>query len=488
MRKAGILMHISSLPSDYGIGTLGRDAFEFVDFLKRTGQSCWQVLPLHPTEYGNSPYQSPSVFAGNPLLIDLTELKNSGLTDDEDFDGLYFGFKEDKVDFEAVKAYKYKLLEKAFSRFRITPEYNSFVSENSYWLENFALYSALKEHFDNAPWYEWDEDIKNRKPVACEKYSGLLWNRIELYKFHQYVFFTQWHKLKNYANKNGIEIIGDIPIYVALDSCDVWTNRRLFSLDSDGMPTEVAGCPPDAFSQDGQLWGNPLYNWDIMARDGYSWWINRISASMRLYDIVRLDHFRGFESFYAIPSDSLNAKQGVWRKGPGMKLFSAVTARVPHARLIAEDLGYLTEDVLKLLKASGFAGMKVLQFAFDPYNDNPYLPYNYPENCVAYTGTHDNDTIIGWYQNEPNKEFIRDYLNVGTDDLVPVAMVRTVLASRANLAIIPIQDYLGYGKRINTPSTVSDDNWSFRITKGALHDGVAYHIEHLTRLYKRQNI
>ncbi|MBO5059441.1 MAG: 4-alpha-glucanotransferase [Clostridia bacterium] len=485
MRKAGILMHISSLPTDFGIGTIGKDAFEFVDFLKRTGQSCWQVLPLHPTEFGNSPYQSPSVFAGNPLLIDLTELKNQGLLWGEDFDGIFFGSDEEKVDFEAVKAYKNDILEKAFSRFHITPEYNAFSSENAYWLDDFALYMALKEHFDQKPWYEWDEGIKNHTTAAVQKYTNELWNRIELYKFRQYIFYSQWSKLKEYANSNGIEIIGDIPIYVALDSCDVWTNRKLFQLDADGTPKAIAGCPPDAFSADGQLWGNPLYDWSVMSEDGYSWWISRLSTSMKLYDIIRLDHFRGFEAYYAIPYGDTDAKRGEWKKGPGMSLFNSVKNRVPEVQIIAEDLGYLTEDVHELLKKSGFPGMKVLQFAFDPYNDNPYLPYNYPENCVAYTGTHDNDTIIGWYENEPNKEFIRDYLDVGTDDLVPVAMVRTILASRAKLAVIPIQDYLGYGRRMNTPSTANDENWSYRIKKGALHDGVAYHIEHLTRLYKR---
>lgn len=485
MRKAGILMHISSLPSDYGIGTVGKEAYEFVDFLKRTHQRCWQVLPLTPTDFGNSPYQSPGVFAGNPLLIDLTALKDEGLLSDSDFDGIYFGSDEEKVDFEAVKAYKPQLLEKAFSRFSISSEYIAFIAENAMWLDSYALYTAVKEHFGGKPWYEWDEDIKSYSPDAVKAYTDLLWDRISFFKFQQYIFYSQWKKLKEYANESGIEIIGDIPIYVSPDSCDVWTNRRLFQLNSDGTPLKVAGCPPDAFCADGQMWGNPLYNWDVMKQDGYNWWVNRITACMKLYDIIRIDHFRGFESYYAIPSGDTDARGGAWEKGPGIALFDTIKARVPGANIIAEDLGYITDDVRELLKQCKYPGMKVLQFAFDPYNDNPYLPYNYPENCVAYTGTHDNDTIINWYKTEQNKEFIRDYLDVGTDDLVPVAMIRTVLASRAKLAIIPIQDYLGYGRRMNTPSTANDENWSYRIKKGALHDGTAYHIEHLTRLYKR---
>ncbi len=484
MRKAGILMHISSLPTDYGIGTVGKEAFEFVDFLKRTHQSCWQVLPLTPTEFGNSPYQSPSVFAGNPLLIDLLTLKNDGLLQEGDFDGIFFGSDAEKVDFEAVKAYKFDILEKAFSRFSVTLDYNSFASENAFWLDSYALYMAIKESTDK-PWYEWEDDIKNRTPEAISKYTTNLWQRISFYKFQQYIFYSQWKKLKTYANENGIEIIGDIPIYVALDSSDVWTNKALFQLDKNGLPKKIAGCPPDAFSADGQLWGNPPYNWKIMKQDGYNWWVSRISMCMKLYDIIRIDHFRGFESYYTVPFGDKDAKGGSWEKGPGISLFKTIKNRIHDAQIIAEDLGYITDEVRALLAECGFPGMKVLQFAFDPYNDNPYLPYNYPENCVAYTGTHDNDTVIGWYKEEPNKEFIRDYLDVGTDDLVPVAMIRTILASRAKIAIIPIQDYLGYGKRMNTPATANDENWSYRIKNGALHDGVAYHIEHLTRLYKR---
>ncbi len=478
-------MHISSLASPYGIGTIGIDAYRFIDFLRSAEQSYWQVLPLTPTEFGNSPYQSPCIFAGNQNLIDLDLLKNDGLLTDEDLSGFYYGDREDTVDFDAVTSYKTNVLKLAFSRFLPSNEYQSFKLTNSYWLDDYALYIALRTHFEDKPWYEWEESVKNRTKTAIDKYSKLLAHDVEFVKFVQYIFFTQWKKLKTYANENGIEIIGDLPIYVALDSSDVWTNRHLFELTKDGKPLNVAGCPPDAFSEDGQVWGNPLYLWDKMEKDGFHWWINRITESAKLFDIIRLDHFRGFEAYFKIPAEDKTAKNGKWVKGPGMKLFDAIKKGVPNAKFIAEDLGFLTQETHKLIKDSGFPGMKVLQFAFDPYGDNPYFPYNHGENCVAYTGTHDNDTLIGWYQNEPNKEFIRDYLNVGTDDLVPVAMIRATLASRAKTAIIPIQDYLGYGRRMNTPGVANNENWSFRITRGALNEGLLYHIRHLTSLYKR---
>ncbi|MDD6735822.1 MAG: 4-alpha-glucanotransferase [Clostridiales bacterium] len=485
MRKAGILMHITSLASDYGIGTIGKEAYDFVDFLKKSEQHYWQILPLNPTGLFNSPYQSPSVFAGNPLLIDLNTLIAEGLLEARELEGLYFGDDEERVDFRAVNAYKTELLKRAFARFGINSDYTKFSVENDYWLLGYALYMALKEHFDGKPWYEWEEDIKNRRPAAVKKYTELLWDKIEFYKFEQYLFFRQWDALKTYAHENGVEIIGDIPIYVALDSADVWTNTNFFQLDKDKKPTKVAGCPPDAFCKEGQLWNNPLYDWRALKQSGYVWWIRRIQESCKMYDVIRLDHFRGFESYYAIPADSENAKNGEWEKGPGAAFFRCVRKHVPEARFIAEDLGFLTDEVRSLLAECGFPGMKILQFAFDPYHDNPYLPYNYSENCVAYTGTHDNDTLIGWYENEGNKEFIRDYLNVADDAWVPAAMIRTVLASRAGTVIIPIQDYLGYGRRINTPSTANEENWSYRLKKGALHDGAAYNIAHLTKLYKR---
>lgn len=485
MRKAGILLHISSLPSDYGIGTIGKEAFEFVDFLKKSEQRIWQVLPLNPTDFNNSPYQGSSVFAGNPLLVDINLLRQDGLIFGEDLCDIYYGNNPEKVDFDAIKGYKHSLLKKAFSRFQKSTEYFLFETQNDLWLPDYSLYMALKDHFDGKPWFYWDDELKKRDKHALERYTDMLWESIEYYRFEQFVFFNQWHNLKKYANGNKIEIIGDIPIYVALDSADVWANQNLFLLDENHQPSAVAGCPPDLFSKDGQKWCNPLYNWKNIKQTGFIWWINRLSMSLKLYDIVRLDHFRGFESYYSVPADSKTARDGHWEKGPGMALFNAIKKHLPSAKIIAEDLGHLTPEVYKLLDESGFPGMKVLQFAFDPYRDNPYLPYNYPKNCVVYTGTHDNDTTKNWFQNERNKEFIRDYLNVAEDEWVGVGMVRTALASRADTAIIPIQDYLGYGERMNTPGTVSPDNWSYRIKKDALNDGLVYHISHLTRLYKR---
>ena len=485
MRKAGILMHISSLPSDYGIGTIGREAMEFVEFLNKAKQRFWQVLPLNPTDFNNSPYQSAGVFAGNPLLIDLNELKKQGLIWDEDLQGIWCGADAEQVDFNAVKQYKYDILRKAFSRFQKNYDYMLFETQNGIWLDDYSLYMALKEYFGGKPWHEWDSGIKRRKPDAIAEYTEKLHRDIDYYKFEQFVFHSQWASLKKYANEHDVEIIGDIPIYVALDSADVWANQNLFLLDRNSMPKAVAGCPPDLFSKNGQKWGNPLYDWKEIEKTGFLWWVNRIKESMKLYDIIRLDHFRGFEAYYSIPQSAETARDGNWEKGPGMKLFNVIKKNIPSAKIIAEDLGHLTPEVHKLLEDSGFPGMKVLQFAFDRYHDNPYLPHNYPKNCVAYTGTHDNDTLRGWYAVENNKEFVRDYLNVAEDEWVPVGMVRTVLASRADTAIIPIQDYLGYGKRMNTPGTVGAENWSYRIKKEALNDGLLYHILHLTTLYKR---
>lgn len=380
---------------------------------------------------------------------------------------------------------KNSLLEKAFSRFSPASDYFSFEAENAYWLNSYALFSSIKEAHGGKPWNEWEDDVRSYSPDMAMIYTEKLSDRVKFFKFGQYLFFKQWSELRAYATANGIEIIGDIPIYVSYDSSDVWTARQLFRLDRSGLPTRVAGCPPDAFSESGQLWGNPLYAWDKMAEDGFGWWIARIKASLLLYDRIRIDHFRGFESYYAIPYGASDAKGGQWEKGPGLALFDAIKSRVPDAEIIAEDLGFLTEDVHKLLDDCGFPGMKVLQFAFDPYNDNPYLIHNYPEHCIAYTGTHDNDTTSSWFENEPNKEFVRDYLGIHPDSSVTEAMVRAVLASRAELAIIPIQDYIESGRRMNTPSTVNDENWSFRIKKGVTNDILAHKIMHLTDLYKR---
>lgn len=482
MRKSGILMHITSLPSEYGIGTIGKAAYDFIDFLKASGQSYWQILPVNPTAFGNSPYQSPSVFAGNTLLIDLDLLVKDDLLSEDDLSGLNFGYDPEKVDFDIVNDSRELLLRKAFLHFEKDEEYTIFERENSFWLDHYALFMAIKEDNGFLPWNEWDESLQNL-PISYA-YRDSLCDKIEFYKFGQYIFYSQWKKLKEYAEKNDIKIIGDLPIYAAFDSSDVWANKHLFMLDSEGMPTKVAGCPPDGFCEDGQLWGNPLYNWKEMKNDGYSWWVRRVNLCSTLFDKVRIDHFRGFEAFYAIPYGDKNAKRGEWIEGPGMDLFRVIKQRC-NADIIAEDLGHLTEDVYKLLEDCGFPGMKVLQFGFDPYSDSSYLPHNYTNNCVAYTGTHDNDTCRGWYECENNKEFIKDYLNVKSDDDVPEAMVRATLASCADLAIIPIQDFLDINKRVNTPSTLNTENWSFRITKDIMSKENAEKIRHLTGIYKR---
>ena len=463
-------MHISSLPGEYSCGAFNESAKKFVDFIKECGFSYWQVLPFGIVDECNSPYKSYSAFAGNPYFIDIEALAGKGLITREELDAQR---QTTPYSCEYVRLYhnRLNLLREASKRAENKDEILKFIAKNKH-LESFCTFMGLKAVNENLPWQEWKNNVPDEEEVFA-------------WKFIQYYFFMQWKEIKEHANSRGIEIIGDIPIYVALDSADVWTNMNYFQLDKDKKPKKVAGCPPDAFCMDGQLWGNPLYDWKALKQSGYVWWIHRIKESRKLYDVIRLDHFRGFESYYAIPSGDKNAKNGVWEKGPGAAFFKAVKKNVPGVRFIAEDLGHLTEEVYDLLDECGFPGMKILQFAFDPYNDNPYLPYNYCENCVAYTGTHDNDTLIGWYANETNKEFIRDYLNVATDEWVPAAMIRTVLSSRAKTAIIPIQDYLGCGRRMNTPSTANEENWSYRITKGALHDGIAYNIAHLTKLYKR---
>lgn len=482
MRKSGILMHISSLPSKYGIGTIGKAAFDFIDFLKASGQSYWQILPINPTAFGNSPYQSPSVFAGNTLLIDLDILVDDGLLTKDDIDSLRYGYDPKKVDFDTVRDTREMLLRRAFWNFEKNEEYISFEKENSYWLDDYSLFMAIKEDNDFLPWYEWNENLRHL-PISYA-YRNTINDKIDFYKFGQFLFYSQWANLKEYAKENGIKIIGDLPIYAALDSADVWANKDLFMLDADGTPSAVAGCPPDGFCEDGQLWGNPLYNWNAIKNEGYRWWIQRVNSCSKLFDAVRIDHFRGFEAFFSIPYGDTTARGGKWIKGPGMDLFDKIKKEC-KIDIIAEDLGHLTDEVYELLDSCGFPGMKVLQFGFDPYNDNPYLIHNYPKNSIAYTGTHDNDTCQGWFETEGNKEFIKEYLNVQDDSDVPEAMVRSVLSSPSKLAIILIQDFLNIPGRMNTPSTLNEDNWSFRITKDILSNKNAEKIRRLTATYKR---
>ena len=391
-------MHISSLPSDFGIGTLGKSAYEFVDFLKSAGQTYWQILPIHPTGYGASPYQSFSSFAGNPFFIDLETVCNWGFLKKEDYENIDFGSDPSKVDYEKLEKGREEVFRTLFGNFKenIPQDFVRFCAASAHWLDDFSLFMAVKDANSGAPFYLWEEGIRRREKGAVALWSQKCSERVLYYKMLQYFFFKQWTALKKYANQKGIYIIGDMPIYVSGDSADVWANPKQFKLDKDFLPIEVAGCPPDAFSEDGQLWGNPVYDWRYMRLDGYKFWMRRLRAGFCNYDVLRIDHFRGFESYYCIPYGSQNAKNGVWRKGPDMHFFKAVKKALKNPPIIAEDLGFLTDAVYKMLKNSGYPGMKVLQFAFDSREESDYLPHRYTQNSVVYTGTHDNDTILGW--------------------------------------------------------------------------------------------
>ena len=488
MRSAGILLHISSLPSPHGIGTLGKKAYDFVDFLEASHQTLWQVLPVCPTSFGDSPYQSPSAFAGNPYFIDLDILCKQGLLKESEIENYYFGHNAGRIDYAKLFDNRYPLLRKAFARFSPTEEYIKFKEKNSFWLNDFALFMAVKEYHHYNCWLYWDEPIRMRERTAVEEYSQLLARTMEFYEFLQFCFYEQWHKLKKYANSKGIKIIGDMPIYVALDSSEVWTDSKRFVLDENHIPTAVAGCPPDAFSEKGQLWGNPLYDWNIMREEDYAWWIKRIQHSSELFDMIRIDHFRGFESYYTIPYGNEDATVGEWRKGPGMDLFNALRSALGDMNIIAEDLGFLTPEVHEMLRQSGYPGMKVLQFGFCPDEDSIYLPHNYPKNCVAYTGTHDNDTMRGWYQtaNERERDFAKLYVGAEREKDFSGSCIKAAMMSAADTVVIPMQDYLNLDgeARMNTPSTLGG-NWMFRLTEDMLTKELSEHISALTKVYKR---
>ena len=492
MRKSGILLPVSSLPSAYGIGCFSREAYEFIDKLKTAGQSYWQILPLGPTSYGDSPYQSFSSFAGNPYFISLDGLVEEGYLTREDCTSCDFGDNEEYVDYEKLYKNRFLLLRKAYENSHIQDkeEFQAFVRENKDWLDNYALYMAVKAHFDNTCWVEWDEDIKLRKPEALKKYQKEFADEIGFYQFQQYLFAKQWKALKAYANQNGIKIIGDIPIYVAFDSSDAWANPELFQFDENCNPIAVAGCPPDGFSATGQLWGNPLYRWEYHKETGYAWWLNRLKATFEKYDVLRIDHFRGFDEYYAIPYGEPTAENGKWEPGPGYDLFKTMKEVLGKKEIIAEDLGFLTPSVLKLVKKTGYPGMKVLQFAFDSREESDYLPHNYTKNCVVYTGTHDNDTTEGWFTalSARDRRFCRRYLDMKGRGRgrIHTALIRTALASVADTAIIPMQDYLGLDSRarINTPSTLGN-NWKWRMKADAFTGELAEEIRKITKLYGR---
>ena len=493
MRKQGILLPISSIPSDYGIGTFGRESYRFVDFLKKAGQKLWQILPLGPTGYGASPYQSFSTFAGNPYYIDLEKLVEEGYLTWNECNSFDYGDNIHYIDYEKMYHAKFAILRVAYNRARGMAvedrgDYQQFVRENSFWLEDYALYMALKNANEGMCFIEWEDDIRLRKPKAMGRYRRELSEDIGFYKFQQYLFAKQWKALKKYANNAGIEIVGDIPIYVAFDSADTWATPELFLLDEEGNPVGVAGCPPDAFATTGQLWGNPLYDWAYHQKTGYEWWMKRIAHCYELYDVVRIDHFRGFDEFWFVPYGDETAERGHWEKGPGYELFATMKEKLGDKKVIAEDLGFLTDSVMELVKKTGYPGMKILHFAFDSGETNIYLPHNYEKNCVVYTGTHDNETSAGWINTRApyEKEFLKEYLGVKEDSELVWALIRTAVSSVADTAIIPMQDYLGLGNeaRINTPSTLGD-NWKWRMDKSALTEELAQKIYRLTKIYGR---
>ena len=486
-RASGVLMHISSLAGEYGIGTMGKSAYEFVDFLKKNEQSYWQILPLCPTSFesGNSPYQSKSTFAGNPLFIDLETLKKEGYLSEEDL-------KENRqkntkrVDYASLYKSRHKVFLKAFEVFlKNSPkDFSLFCKEQKYWLDDYALFMAIKQENKKKPITNWQAEIRDREKTALKEWQAKLKNETLYHKMLQYFFFKQWYELKQYANKNGVQIIGDIPIYVSSDSADVWANPKNFMLSSKLKPTAVAGCPPDKFSVNGQLWGNPVYDWDALKKDRYDWWIKRIGHSLKMYNAIRIDHFRGFESFYCVPYNSKTAKVGTWLKGPGTDLINEIKKNFKDAKIIAEDLGFLTDSVRELVKDSGYYGMKIMQFAFNGSEGRDYLPHNYTKNSVVYTGTHDNDTLLGYLKFAKAEEinYAKRYLR--TENLAEGIMAAT-LASTPNLSIIPMQDILGLGytARMNIPST-SSGNWEWRCGDNQLFEVTDFLLKN-TRLYGR---
>ncbi len=546
MRTCGILLPVSSLPSPYGIGCFSKEAYEFIDHLAQAGQTYWQILPLGPTGYGDSPYQSFSAFAGNPYFIDLETLAQEGLLEKEEYEALDFGTEPRSVDYAKLYQTRFEVLKNAFLQAKVeqNAEFLLFCEEQKEWLADYSLYMAVKNRFGGKSWDEWDEDIRMRQPEAMARYRRNCREEILYYSFLQYEFAKQWSAVKKYANGQGIRIIGDIPIYVSFDSSDSWANPELFQFNSERRPVRVAGCPPDAFSADGQLWGNPLYDWDYHEKTGYSWWIGRLEHCFSLYDVVRIDHFRGFDEYFAIPYGDKTAAGGSWQPGPGMKLFHAIqehfgknavsvkgmteaeyagktgahfeaeilsetvsgtaqkcTAESTYEKgieagelqIIAEDLGYVTESVKRLVAESGYPGMKVMEFAFDSREAGDYMPYTYTQNCVVYTGTHDNQTLAAWYDEltDEDRALAADYLCLKDEDRRETvwAFIRMTLASVADTAIIPLQDYLGLGAeaRMNHPATLGK-NWTWRMLPGEFTEDLAEKIRHMCGTYGRLEI
>jgi 4-alpha-glucanotransferase len=490
-RASGILLHPSSLPGAYGIGDLGPAAYRWVDWLVNTNCKLWQVLPLGPTGYGDSPYQCFSAFAGNPYLISPELLLQENLLHSNDLIEKH-DFDPGRVDFGTIIPWKLNLLERAFIRFSSAPgmiqsEFDSFCAENIFWLEDYALFMAIKEAQGGGTWDNWPEPLRKREPAALAKARKTLANAILRFTFYQFVFFHQWKALRDYAHQKGLSIIGDIPIFVANDSSDVWSNPDLFFLDGDLKPTVVAGVPPDYFSPTGQLWGNPLYRWEVHKSTGYLWWLERLNAALKLVDILRIDHFRGFAGYWEIPVGNPTAEVGRWVTGPGADFFTAVCSSLGQdLPIIAEDLGLITPDVITLRDKFGLPGMKVLQFGFSG-PDNPFLPHSYPQNCAVYTGTHDNDTAHGWYESAPEteKDFARRYLKINGSDFA-WDLIRAAWRSTAVFAIAPLQDFLALGTeaRFNYPSRLGG-NWEWRMAESALSGEMQGRIKELNWLYQR---
>ena len=502
LRSNGVLMHISSLPSEYGIGTLGKEAKEFADYLNRARIEYWQILPIGPTSYGDSPYQSFSSFAGNPYFIDLNSLCEAGLLTYDECRNTYWGDRADRVNYANMYEKRFPILWKACDNFRnvINPQsdnyrkddkesFDIFLRDNKSWIDDYALFMALKDAHEGRAWFEWEDDIKRREQDAINEANNKYAREIDNYRIVQYFFDKQWNGFREYLKEKEVKLIGDVPIYVAYDSVEVWKEPELFALDRNLEQKEVAGCPPDYFNEDGQLWGNPIYNWKKMEKDNFAWWMRRLRRVFDMHDVVRIDHFRGFSSYYSIDGKAENARNGKWIKGPGIKVFEQLKKELGNPQIIAEDLGFLTEDVFKLLDETGYPGMKVLQFAFDSGDgSNIYMPHNYNRNAVVYTGTHDNETTLGWLQN--TSDWVRTntfrYLNVTDSEGWVWGLIRAAHSSVADLSVIQMQDYLSLGNdcRMNTPSTIGG-NWEWRITREMLSDGLNDRIKEMNYRFGR---
>ena len=491
MRKSGILMHISSLPSKYGIGKMGKSAYDFVDFLVSAGVKCWQILPLSPTSYGDSPYQSFSVYAGNPYFIDFETLKREGLIKKSDYEDIKWQDNDHQVNYSIIYNNCFKVLRQAYKTYKrdISKRYKTFVEKNSSWLDDYALFMALKFRNNGKPWYEWDKKLAMRDNNALKKASEELEKETEFFKFIQYKFFRQWSNLKKYANDKGVEIIGDMPIYVSYDSVEAWVFPELFQFDKHKKPKDVAGCPPDDFAVTGQLWGNPLYDWDKMEADGFLWWRKRMKNSARLYDVIRIDHFLGIIKYYTIPYDMPDAIQGSYEQGPGQKLLDAINESIGDKKIIAEDLGVEVPEVAKILKENGYPGMKVLEFAFGGDRKNPHLPYNYTQNLVCYGGTHDNETLLGFFEDRGDWElgYAYDYLDTRDKGRMVDQVFRAAYSSVAVLTVFAVQDILKLGNwaRMNLPSSMGN-NWKWRMQKGQLGQHELECMRYLASVFDRE--